>query len=98
MSNSHGAGKVPHIVPSASSEHAIELGHIPTTSDNHSIGSSMSPSPGKCNSITSRFRKIVKIIDCLKVEKRGIERISSEDRTDLTILNTAMIWVRSPLF
>jgi hypothetical protein len=41
------------------------------------------------------FKKIVKRFDCLNVEKRGIERILPEDRTDSTTINTAMIWVRN---
>jgi hypothetical protein len=40
------------------------------------------------------FQKFVKKLDFINVEQRGIERILPEDRTDSTIINTAMIWVR----
>jgi hypothetical protein len=42
----------------------------------------------------SRFKNLLKIFDLINVEERGIDRILPEERTDSTILNTAMIWVR----
>jgi hypothetical protein len=81
----------------ASNEDEVELGYIDTSNDNQNIGSNTSSSHGKSNPIMSPFEKIVKKFDCLNVEKRGIERVLPEDRTDLTIINTAMIWVRNLL-
>lgn len=47
----------------------------------------------KNNCITGCFQKIMKLLAYLNIEERGVERISPEDRTDTTIINTAIIWV-----
>ena len=95
ISNVHYAARISSIVASDSNEHAVELYSIERTSDNHSIESKRSFSHERSNSVPSRFQTIVKNFDFLNVEKRGIERVSPNDRTDSTIINTAMIWVRS---
>ncbi len=97
MSDRHHSESISSIVPGVPNEHAVELNYIGTNSDNHSIGSNTSSSHRKCNSIMSRFQKIVKKVDCLNVEKRGIDRVLPEDRTDSRIINTGMIWVRNLL-
>ncbi|CAF3126609.1 unnamed protein product [Rotaria sp. Silwood2] len=72
----------------------IELNDIPTNiGEQQCIDSNKISSHEKCNSIKNWWHKATKIFACLNVEERGIERISSEDRTDVTIINTAMIWV-----
>jgi hypothetical protein len=78
----------------SSNGHEVELSYISTITNNHNISSNRSLFRGKSNSIKNRFEKILKKIDCLNIEERGIERVSPEDRTDLTIINTGMIWVR----
>ncbi|CAF3279993.1 unnamed protein product [Rotaria sp. Silwood2] len=71
----------------------IELNDIPTNiGEQQCIDSNKISSHEKCNSIKNWWHKATKIFACLNVEERGIERISSEDRTDVTIINTAMIW------
>jgi hypothetical protein len=98
MPDGHRTTTISSIVPLASNEDGVELSYIDTSNDHHSIGSNTNSSHGKIsNSITSHFQKIVKKFDCLNVEERGIERILAEDRTDSTIINTAMIWVRNRL-
>jgi len=97
MSDRHHSAIISSTVPGASNEHVVELNYIRTNSDNHSIGSNTSSSHRKCNSIMSRFQEIVKKVDCLHVEKRGIDRVLPEDRTDSRIINTGMIWVRKLL-
>jgi hypothetical protein len=84
-------------VPGASNEHAVELNYIRTSSDNASIGSNTSSSHKKYNSIMSRLQEIVKKVDCLNVEQRGIDRVLPEDRTDSRIINTGMMWVSNLL-
>ncbi|CAF0973216.1 unnamed protein product [Rotaria sordida] len=59
---------------------------VPSASDEHGIELNST----RTNSKNDGFA-------CLNVEKRGIERISPEDRTDPTIINTAMIWVSANL-
>ncbi len=86
---------VSSIVPVASNEHEIEHSDIRTSGDDDSIGSNTSSSHKKSNSIMNRFQKIVKKFDFINVEGRGIERILPEDRTDSTIINTGMLWVRN---
>ena len=97
MRDVHCTSTIPSSIPSSSNEHEVELSYVGTSTDNYSIGSNTSSSHGKYNSITRCFQKIVKKMDCLNIEKRGIERISPEDRTDSKIINTAMIWVRNLL-
>ncbi len=82
-------------LPLATNEHGVELSYIPMDGDNSSIRSNKNSLHDKCNSMSGYFEKIVKKISCFNVEKRGIERISPEDRTDSTIINTGMIWVRN---
>jgi hypothetical protein len=93
MSDGHHSEIISSIVPGASNEHAVELNYISTNSDNHSIDSNTSSSHRKGNFIMSRFQEIVKKVDTLNVEKRGIDRVLPEDRTDSRIINTGMIWV-----
>jgi len=81
----------------SSNDNRIELSYISRINDNYSIRSNQSYSRGKSNSIKNYFQKIIKKLDCLHLEKRGIERVSPEDRTDPTIINTAMIWVTNLL-
>ncbi len=95
MSDGHHTSTVSFIVPLAANEYGVELNDIRRSSDNDSIGSNTSSSHGKHNSVVKRFQKIVNKFDCLNVETRGIERVSPDDRTDSTIINTAMIWVRN---
>ncbi len=83
------------IMSIASNENGVELSYIDKSNDKQNIGSDTNLSHEKSNGIMSPFQKIVKKLDCLKVEKRGVERILPEDRTDSTIINTAMIWVRN---
>jgi hypothetical protein len=97
MPSGHRKATISSIVPLTFNEHGVELNYIRRNGDNYSISSNTSSSHGKNNNTTSRFQKIVEKFDCLHVEKRGIERISPEDRTDSTIINTAMIWVRNRL-
>ncbi|CAF3377448.1 unnamed protein product [Rotaria sp. Silwood1] len=97
MLNDHRIPTVSSIVSLASNEHEIELDSTRTHNDNQSIGSNTSSSRRKCNSIMNYFHKISKRFACLNVEKRGIERILPEDRTDPTIINTAIIWVSANL-
>ncbi len=84
-------------MPPYSNEYAIQLSDTYTSSNKHNIDSDTSSSCEKSNSVMKNFKKIVKRFDCLNVEKRGIERILPEDRTDSTTINTAMIWVRNRL-
>ncbi len=80
----------------ASDKNRIELSYIDTKCDNQNIDSNKTNSMyEKSNSIMISFQRILKKFDCLHVEKRGIERVLPEDRTDFTIINTAMIWVRT---
>ena len=91
----HRTATISSIVPFASDQYGVELHTFDGNSNNHSSGSNKSSSDAKPNSITKRFQKIVGKFDFLKVEKRGIDRILPEDRTDSAIINTAMIWVRN---
>jgi hypothetical protein len=47
----------------------------------------------KSNCVMSCFKNLLKMFKLINVEERGIDRILPEERTDSTILNTAMIWV-----
>ena len=96
----HRTSTVSSIVPLTSNEYGVELNSTRRHSDNHNIDSktSSSNSNEKSNPVTNQFLKIVKEVYSTNIETRGIERISTEDRTDLKIINTAMIWVRYILF
>lgn len=78
---------------SSSNVHAIELSYIGRINDNHSINSNTYPPDENSNAIKNHLKKFIKKMDCLGVEERGVERVSPADRTDPTIINTAMIWV-----
>jgi hypothetical protein len=94
MADDHHTTTIYTIEPSTSDKHEVELDDIGMSNVNDSAESNTNSSPRKCNFITRHFQKIVRKFDYLNVEKRGIERISAEDRNDSTIINTAMIWVR----
>ncbi|CAF1451698.1 unnamed protein product, partial [Didymodactylos carnosus] len=51
--------------------------------------STLVPSTGRW----ARFSQILNKLDSLGVEARGIARITSEERTDSKLINTAMIWI-----
>ncbi len=72
-----------------------ELDLIGIVNYSYSSGLNESVSPEKSNSTLNRFQKILRRFDCLNIEQRGIERVLREDRTDSTIINTAMMWVRN---
>jgi hypothetical protein len=93
MSSGYRPSTISSIIPLASNEHGVELNYIRSNTDNSSIKSNTSLSSVISNSINNFYRKIRKKLDYLNVEERGIDRVLSQDRTDLTILNTAMIWV-----
>ncbi|CAF2843236.1 unnamed protein product [Rotaria sp. Silwood2] len=97
MLKDHRITTISSIVSLASNENGIELNDTRTSNDNHSIGLHTSCFREKCNSITSCFHQLVKRLACLNLEQRGSERISPEDRTDLTIINTAIIWISANL-
>ncbi|CAF3890391.1 unnamed protein product [Adineta steineri] len=80
-------------ISSTFNQSRIQPNYIRTIDDNYNISIGASLSCEKYNSIKNYFQKIFKRCHCPHVEKRGVERISPEDRTDLTIMNTAMIWV-----
>ncbi len=86
---------VPACLPLPSNEYGVEFNYISTDSNNDHIDSNRPSFHTKCDTAISRIEKFMKKNSHFHVEKRGIERISPEDRTDLTILNTAMIWVRN---
>ena len=93
MLDGHLTSTIFPVVPLTSNEYGIELNSIRKHSDNQNVDSNE-----KSNPTTNRFLNILKKIYSTNVETRGIERVSSEDRTDSKIINTAMIWVRSILF
>ncbi|CAF1275706.1 unnamed protein product [Rotaria sp. Silwood1] len=94
MSQNHRIVTVSSMRHLASIDQDIELNNTPTNiGETQCIDSNKISSCEKCNSVTNWYHKTAKIFACLNIEERGIERVPSEDRTDLTIINTAMIWV-----
>ncbi|CAF0974111.1 unnamed protein product [Adineta steineri] len=93
MQNNHRIEPMSTDISSTYNQSGIQLNYIRTIDDNHKISTDASLSDVKYNSITNYFQKIFNQCHCLHVEKRGIERILPEDRTDLRIMNTSMIWV-----
>jgi hypothetical protein len=86
---------VSSIVPLTSNEYGIELSSIRRNSDNQNVDFNKCSSDEKSKHVTHRFKENLKQFYSMTVEKRGIERISTEDRTDTKVINTAMIWVRN---
>jgi hypothetical protein len=86
---------VSSIIPVPSNEYKVELKSIRRNNNNDRIHSNKISSHEKSNNVTNRFKKILKQFYSMTVEERGIERISTEDRTDSKVINTAMIWVRN---
>ena len=89
------SGTVSSVTYSTADEHEVEFNYVRTSDKNQSTDSDISFHRGRCHSIIGCLEKIEKKLSCFHVERRGIERISPEDRVNPTIINTAMIWVRN---
>jgi hypothetical protein len=95
MPDNQRTSTISSIVDLASNEYGVELSSIRRNSDNQNVDFNKCSSDEKSNHVTHRFKKILKQFYSMNVEKRGIERISAEDRTDSNVINTGMIWVRN---
>jgi hypothetical protein len=95
MPDNQRTSTISSIVPLTSNEYGVELGSIRRNSDNQNVDFNKCSSDEKSNNVSHRFKKILKQFYSMNVEKRGIERISAEDRTDSNVINTGMIWVRN---
>ncbi len=98
MSDGYRSQEINSTTPLIDKEYGNELTPIRRNDDNHSIAPNDISSDENSNSIRSRFRKIFKKPDYLHVETRGIERVLPEDRTDLKIIDTALLWVTYTLY
>lgn len=95
MLKNHHVLTISSMMPIVSTECATELDSTATNNNRHcSIESNKNISYGKCNIVTKWFHRLLRMFACLNIEERGSEPVSSEDRTDAAIINTAMIWVR----
>ncbi|UJR11219.1 hypothetical protein I4U23_015400 [Adineta vaga] len=77
------------IVSSISKNYEIELTGIRLNKNDHIMSSNSNITGEKCSLIMRTLKKF----DCLNVETLGSDRILPENRTDSTIINTAMMWM-----
>jgi len=98
MSDGYRSQEINLTTPLIDKEYGNELTPIRRDDDNHSIAANDISSYENSNSIRSIFGKIVKKFDYLHIETRGIERVLPEDRTDLKIIDTALLWVTYILY
>jgi len=98
MSDGYRSQEINSTTPLIDKEYGSELTPILRNDDNHSIAPNDISSDENSNSIRNRFQKIFKKLDYLHVETRGIERVLPEDRTDLKIIDEALLWVTYTLY